>query len=171
MPVMTPVRGPQSPIRSGSLPAPRPRASTASRVLRGVTLVVLGILVAADVLLLLVAVVPQSIWANYGYPNGPIPHTLSPVVAGLFYVLPSLIGALCRRWIPAVVLATLPAWLDLGAFAIAAAGRVGPFYLAQDIHAASTVGTLELFAALGALGWLARTALLALFRRGEWGRR
>lgn len=169
MPVVTPVRGgPGSPARSGSYPA---RLSSASRVGRIATLTLLTLCVVADTLLLLVAVVPQSIWAAHGYPNGPIPHMLIPVVAGLFYILPSVIGALCRRWIPAVVLATLPAWVDLGAFAVAAATRVGPFYVAQDVHAASTVGTLELFAALGALGWLARTALLALFGRGEWRRR
>jgi hypothetical protein len=69
------------------------------------------------------------------------------------------------------VLATLPAWLDLGAFAVAVATRFGPFYLGQDVHTISTVGTLELFAALGALGWLARTVVLAAFHRGEWGGR
>lgn len=167
MPVLTPVRGPVSPPRTASRPA---AWSDANRTVRVVTLTLLGICVVADVLLLLVSVVPQTIWASRGLPNGPIPHALAPVVAGLFYVLPSAIGALCRKWIPAVVLATVPAWVDLGAFAVAAAGRVGPFYLAQDVHAMSTVGTLELFAALGALGWLARTAVLGLFGRGEWGR-
>lgn len=105
---------------------------------------------------MLIALVPQSIWASHGLADGPIPRSLSPVVAGAFYVLPVVIGLLCRRWQAAVVLATLPAWLDLGLFAVAAATRVGPFYLATDPHAVSTVGTLELFAVLGALGWLAR---------------
>lgn len=133
--------------------------------------VLLVLCLLADSTLLLVSLVPQSIWQTHGYPNGPIPHSLTPAVAALFYALPSAVGALCRRWPVAIVLSTLPAWLDLGAFAIAVATRYGPFYLAQDVHAASTVGTLELFAALGAFGWLARTALLAVFKRGDWARR
>jgi hypothetical protein len=125
--------------------------------------VVLVLVVFAELTLLLIELVPQSVWIANGFPDGPIPRNLYPVVAALFYVLPALTGALCRRWPAAVVLATLPAWLDLGAFAVAGASRIGPFYLAQQDHAVSTVGTLELFAALGALGWLARVALLALW--------
>lgn len=121
-------------------------------------LLALGAVVLCELLLLLVALVPQSIWASHGFPDGPIPRTLSPVVAGAFYVLPAATGALSRRWQVAIVLATLPAWLDLGLFAVAAAIRIGPFYLAMDPHAVSTVGTLELFAVLGVLGWLARGA-------------
>ncbi len=124
-----------------------------------------GILI--ELALMLVALVPQTIWASHGFPDGPIPRVLSPVVAAAFYVLPVLTGMLCRRWTAAVVLATFPAWLDLGLFAVAAASRVGPFYLATDPHAVSTVGTLELFAVLGALGWLARTAGLAAIRHEE----
>ncbi len=129
----------------------------------------LWVAVIAEVALLLVALVPQNIWASYGFPNGPIPHALSTVVAGAFYFLPALTGALCRRWYVAILLATLPAWLDLGAFAIAAAGRIGSFYLAQEPHAVNTVSTLELFAVLGAVGWLARRCFLELpvFRRAD----
>jgi hypothetical protein len=123
------------------------------------------------VALLLVALVPDRVWQTHGFPNGPIPHALTAEVAAAFYVLPAVVGALCRRWQAALVLATLPAWLDMGLFATAAASRIGPFYLFLDVHAASTVGTLELFAALGALGWLARTTLLMTLGRGEWGRR
>ncbi len=119
--------------------------------------------VVAEIALLLIALVPQSEWAAHGLPDGPIPRSLYPLVAGLFYVLPAFTGLLARRWQIAVLLATLPAWLDLGAFAVAAATRIGPFYLAQEPHASSAVGTLELFAALGALGWLARTGLLMSF--------
>lgn len=119
-------------------------------------LVALGVAVAVQIALMLVALVPQSIWASHGLPDGPIPTALSPVVAGLFYVLPAVTGLLARRWQAAIVLATLPAWLDLGLFAIAAAPRIGPYYLAVEPHAVSTVGTLELFAVIGALGWLTR---------------
>jgi hypothetical protein len=123
-------------------------------------LAALTLAILVEVTLLLIALVPQSVWASRGLPDGPIPTVASPLVAGLFYVLPALTGLLCQRWQVAVVLATLPAWLDLGAFAVAAAQRIGPFYLAVEPHAVSTVGTLELFAVLGALGWLARQPLL-----------
>jgi hypothetical protein len=109
--------------------------------------------------LLLISLVPATIWARLGHPDGPVPQALYPLVAGLFYLLPTLIGTLCRRWPAALALATLPAWADLGVFAVAAAPRLGPFYLAQDPHAVATVGTLELFAALGMLGWVVRRAL------------
>jgi len=116
--------------------------------------------------LLLISLVPSTIWERLGHPDGPLPHALFPPVAGLFYLLPTLIGVLCRRWPAALALATLPAWVDLGVFAVAAAPRLGPFYLAQDPHAVGAVGTIELFAALGLLGWVARRALLDL--REHW---
>jgi hypothetical protein len=131
-------------------------------------LVLLTGVVLGELALLLIALVPPSIWASHGFPEGPIPTPLAPLAAALFYCLPTLAGALCRRWQTAVVLATLPAWFDLGAFAVAAAQHIGPFYLALEPHAVSTVGTLELFAVLGALGWLARTTLLGA-RRGKGG--
>jgi hypothetical protein len=131
----------------------------------GIRRAALGASVLGETILLLIALVPQSVWVKHGYPNGPIPTVLTPLVAGVFYILPALTGALCQRWQVAVVLATLPAWIDLGVFAIAAAGRIGPFYLVIDPHAVSTVGTLELFAVLGALGWLARTSLLGVLAR------
>src|SRR5260221_14123568 len=90
-------------------------------------------------LLLLVALVPQSIWASHGLPDGPIPRALAPVVAGAFYVLPALTGLLCRRWQAAGGVAPLPAWLDLGLFAALAAGPVGPLFLATDSHSVHTV--------------------------------
>lgn len=132
---------------------------------RSSRLITLGGVVALQCVLLLIALVPPGIWADLGMPNGPIPTELSPVVAGLFYALPSLTGLLARRWQVAIILATLPAWLDLGIFAIAAATRIGPYYLVLEPHAVSTVGTIELFAALGALGWLARPFVIGAFVR------
>jgi hypothetical protein len=124
--------------------------------------------VALQCALLLVSLVPQTTWAELGLPDGPIPAVLSPLVAGLFYVLPAVVGALSRRWQVAIVLATFPAWLDLGVFSVAAAQRLSPFYIAQDPHASGAVGLLELFAALGALGWLAVWATrLVLRERAE----
>jgi hypothetical protein len=85
----------------------------------------------------------------------------------LFYLFPAVIGGLCSRWQMAIVLATLPAWLDLGLFAIVAAGRLGPFYLADEAHAGGTASTLELFAVLGALGWLTRAGLQSTLSRRD----
>jgi hypothetical protein len=115
-------------------------------------------------MLLLVSLVPDTVWASHGWPQGPIPASLYPVVAGLFYLLPAVTGGLCSRWQTAVVLATLPAWFDLGVYAVAAAYRIGPFYLAEPAQAGSTAGTLELFAALGILGWFARSQVRILVR-------
>lgn len=123
--------------------------------------VILACVVALQCLLLLIALVPANEWTALGQsPDGPIPPKVSFLVAGFFYVAPAVIGALCRRWQMAVALATLPAFFDLAIFAVAVASHYGPFYLAQDQHVPFTVGTLELFAVLGALGWLGRTALL-----------
>jgi hypothetical protein len=156
-------------------PRRRIRRSRGDRLLEllrmfGIRRAALSLIVLIQMVLLLVALVPQTVWATLGYPNGPIPDALTPLVAGAFYLLPALTGALCRRWQAAVVLATLPAWLDLGVFAVAAAGRIGPFYLVLDPHAANTVGTLELFAVLGALGWLARVSLLAVLEQRKGNR-
>ncbi len=137
-----------------------PLSVRASATLLACRLSLLWLAVLVEIALLLVALVPQSIWADYGYPAGPIPNALSPLVAGVFYLLPTLTGALCRRWQSALLLATLPAWLDLAVFAVAAARRIGPFYLAQDPHTTNTLATLELFAILGLLGWLARCWLI-----------
>jgi hypothetical protein len=125
----------------------------------------LGLALAGETGLLLIALVPQSVWASHGWPNGPIPEVTYPLVAALFYLLPAIIGGLCSRWQIAIVLATLPAWLDLGLFAVVAADRFGPFYLAEESHTAGTASTLELFAALGALGWLTRVGLQTTLSR------
>ena len=175
MSVMTPHQSGMLPGRSG-----RPEwhdvaraAMPVSRVqaIRIASLTAAGLATLAETLLLLVAVVPTSIWAAHGYPNGPIPARMYPIAAALYYALPAVTGALCRRWPLAVVLATLPAWVDLAAFAVAASPKVGPFYVVLPDHAINSVGTLELFAIMGAFGWLARTACLAFFGRGEWGGR
>jgi hypothetical protein len=135
-----------------------------------VKLAALSVVIGVELMLLLISLVPDSIWASHGWPQGPIPSPLYPVVAGLFYLLPAVTGALCSKWQTAIVLATLPAWFDLGVFAVAAAYRIGPFYLADPAQAGATAGTLELFAALGILGWFARwqvQSLMRMFRSGE----
>jgi len=114
--------------------------------------------VSLQTLLLLVSLTPQTTWANLRLPNGPIPTPLTPLAAALFYALPAVTGALCRRWYTAIALATLPAWIALGVFATVAAPRLGFAYLTQDTHAAGVIGTLELFAGMGLLGWIMRLA-------------
>jgi hypothetical protein len=149
-----------APTYSAARPA-RANGLTRGRIVR---LTALGACVVLQCGLLLVSLVPQTTWAGFGLPDGPIPPALSPLVAGLFYALPAATGALSRRWQVAIVLATFPAWLDLGVFSIAAAQRLSPFYIAQDPHASAAVGLLELFAALGALGWLAVWAARLVMR-------
>jgi hypothetical protein len=127
-------------------------------------LAALSVAIGVELVFLLISLVPDSIWASHGWPQGPIPSSLYPVVAGLFYLLPAVIGGLCSRWQTAIVLATLPAWFDLGVFAVAAAYRIGPFYLADPSQAGATAGTLELFAALGILGWFARCQVQSVAR-------
>ena len=114
--------------------------------------------VSLQTLLLLISLTPQTTWANLHLPNGPIPTPLTPLAATLFYALPAMTGALCRRWYTAITLATLPAWVALGVFATLAAPRLGFAYLTQDTHAAGVIGTLELFAGMGLLGWIMRLA-------------
>ncbi|HEY7093428.1 MAG TPA: hypothetical protein VH393_09630 [Ktedonobacterales bacterium] len=114
--------------------------------------------VSLQTLLLLISLTPQTTWANLRLPNGPIPTLLTPLAAALFYALPAVTGALCRRWYTAITLATLPAWVALGVFATLAAPRLGFAYLTQDTHAAGVIGTLELFAGMGLLGWIMRLA-------------
>lgn len=161
-----PAQSPRAQRQNAQVVPPQPR--TIWWIALGVRIALLVLVTLTETLLLLAAVVPTSIWAAHGYPNGPIPSKIYPVAAGLFYLLPTVTGALCRRWPAAVVLATLPAWADLAAFAIVAAPKVGPFYFVLPDHSINTVGTLELFAILGALGWMARTASLAVFGKGDW---
>jgi|GEM_PF-3885004 len=122
---------------------------------------------ALETLLLLIAVTPQTTWMNLHLPNGPIPPLLAPLAAALFYGLPTFIGAMCRRWYSAIALATLPAWFALGVFATIAAPRLGFAYLTQDTHAAGIIGTLELFAGMGLLGWIVGLAAMDALARLE----
>ena len=46
--------------------------------------------------------------------------------------------------------------IGLGLFVIAAASKVGAFYLVSPTQVTSNLSVLELFAALGGIGWLGR---------------
>jgi len=119
-------------------------------------------LVVVETILVLLALVPAQLWTRL-LPNtssaaldGPFPPKISPVISALLYLLPTVICFLSRSWQRALLCATLPAWIGLGAFLVAATFKVGAFYLVSADHVTANVSILELFAALGALGWLVR---------------
>jgi hypothetical protein len=119
-------------------------------------------LVALETLLVGLALVPAQMWTRLlpntptAALNGPFPPLIAPLITALLYILPTLIGFLSRNWQRALLYATLPAWIGLGAFLIAATFKVGPFYLVSPDHVTANVSVLELFAALGVIGWLGR---------------
>ncbi len=124
-------------------------------------LLIAGMIV-IETLLLTTALVPAQLWtrilpaSSNTTLNGPFPASIAPIITTLLYLTPTLIGFLCRQWQKALLFATLPAWIGLGVFLIAATFKVGAFYLVSTDHVTANVSVLELFAALGAIGWLAR---------------
>lgn len=92
--------------------------------------------------------------------DGPFPPVMAPVIAALLYLVPTAIGFLCPSWQRALLYATLPAWVGLGCFLIAATFKIGIFYLVSVDHVVANVSTLELFALLGGIGWLGRTIFM-----------
>jgi hypothetical protein len=123
--------------------------------------VVVG-LTAFETILVTLALVPPQLWTRLlpGSPSaaldGPFPAALAPVIPALLYLTATAIGFLCRSWQRALLFATLPAWIGLGLFVVAAASKVGAFYLVSPADVTANVSVLELFAALGGIGWLAR---------------
>ena len=122
-------------------------------------------LVVLETILVLIALVPAQFWTRF-LPNstsaaldGPFPPVVAPLVTLLLYVLPTMIGFLCRGWQRAVIFATLPVWFGLGVFLVSATFKIGPFYLVSADHVTANLSLLELFAALGALGWLGRLTI------------
>jgi hypothetical protein len=119
-------------------------------------------LMVLETLLLLTALVPAQLWTRLlpqsadAALDGPYPATIAPVITALLYLLPTLIGFMCRAWQRALCYATLPAWIGLGLFLIAATFKIGAFYLVAPEHVAANVSVLELFALLGGIGWLGR---------------
>lgn len=119
-------------------------------------------LVIIEVLLVTTAMIPPQIWSRLlpGTPtatqNGPFPAALAPVITTIIYLFPTFIGFLSRHWQRALLFATLPAWLGLGVFLIAASTQMGAFYAVSSERVAANVAILELFAALGGIGWLIR---------------
>jgi hypothetical protein len=119
-------------------------------------------LIILETMLVMLALVPAQFWTRLlpnstsAALNGPFPPVIAPLITLLLYILPTIIGFLCPYWQRALLYATLPAWLGLGVFLVSATFKVGPFYLLSPDHVTANVSLLELFAALGALGWLGR---------------
>jgi hypothetical protein len=119
-------------------------------------------LVALETILISMALVPPQLWTRLlpqtsaGALDGPFPPVVAPAITMLFYVVPTAIGFFSRRWQQALFYATIPAWIALGIFLVAATSRVGIFYLVSVEHVTANVSTLELFALLGGIGWFAR---------------
>ena len=119
-------------------------------------------MVIIETILVTMALVPAQLWTRLlpGSTSaalyGPFPPMLAPIVPALLYLIPTTVGFLCRSWQRALLYATLPAWIGLGLFVIAASFKVGAFYLVSPTQVTANVSTLELFAALGAIGWLGR---------------
>ncbi|GAC1383243.1 MAG: hypothetical protein NVS4B7_20960 [Ktedonobacteraceae bacterium] len=122
-------------------------------------------LVIIETLLVTMALVPQQLWTRLlpNSPNaaldGPFPSSIAIVIPVLLYIVPTLVGFLCRNWQQALFYATLPAWIGLGLFITAASFKVGIFYLVSADSVTGNVSVLELFAALGGIGWLAQYIL------------
>jgi hypothetical protein len=128
---------------------------------KGLSILVIVLLV-FETILVTSALVPAQLWTRLlpdspsAALDGPFPPMLAPIIPALLYLVPTVIGFLCSSWQRALLYATIPAWIGLGLFVIAAATKVGPFYLISPNQVTSNVSVLELFAALGAIGWLAR---------------
>lgn len=120
------------------------------------------LLLGLETLLVITALVPAQLWGALFHQsanatlNGPFPASIAPLVTAALYLLPTIIGFLCRNWQKALLYATLPAWIGLGTFLIAATFRIGAFYAVSADHVTANVSVLELFALLGGIGWLGR---------------
>jgi hypothetical protein len=136
----------------------------AIKIERIITVVVIS-LVVVETALVVMALVPAQVWSRLlpqsttATLDGPFPPAVAPIITALLYLAPGVIGLLCRNWQRALLYATLPAWIGLGLFLVAATFRIGIFYLVGPDHVTTHVSMLELFALLGGMGWLARTVL------------
>jgi hypothetical protein len=125
------------------------------------SMLVIG-LIGMETILVTLALVPAQLWTRLlpsspsAALDGPFPPVIAIFIPVLLYLVPTAVGFLCRSWQRALLLATLPAWIGLGLFVIAAATKVGAFYLVSPTQVTANVSVLELFAALGGIGWLAR---------------
>jgi hypothetical protein len=125
-------------------------------------MLVIGMVIFETILVTL-ALVPAQLWtrllpdSSSAALDGPFPPILAPIIPALLYLVPTVIGFLCRSWQRALLFASIPAWIGLGLFVIAASFKVSAFYLVSPTQVTANVSVLELFAALGAIGWLGRS--------------
>ncbi|HLI90733.1 MAG TPA: hypothetical protein VKV37_18730 [Ktedonobacteraceae bacterium] len=121
-------------------------------------------LVVLETALVILALVPAQLWARLlpqsssATLDGPFPPAIAPVITALIYLSPTFIGLISRNWQQALLYATLPAWIGLGLFLIAATFKIGAFYLlsTDHDHITASVSMLEMFIVLGGIGWLGR---------------
>ena len=137
-------------------------SSPASELEKRQSTLVIG-LVVIETMLVSLALVPPQLWTRLlpqttsAALDGPFPPLIAPVITAVLYLFPTVIGFLCRSWQKALLYSTIPAWFGLGCFVIAATFKVGAFYLISVDHVIANVSILELFAALGGIGWLGRS--------------
>ena len=133
-----------------------------SEIVKRPSMLVIG-LVAIETLLVLLALAPPQLWTRLlpqttsAALDGPFPPVIAPVISAVLYLVPTVTGFLCRSWQQALLYATIPAWVGLGCFVIAATFKVGAFYLISLDHVIANVSILELFVVLGGIGWLGRS--------------
>ncbi len=120
----------------------------------------IGVLVCVETGLMIISLLPGSIDQKLGWTsNGPFPNATVPIVTAIFYFAPLLTGLLARRWDVALLASSLPAWASLGVYSVASSTHNGIFAATNGSQPTYLVGTIELFAALGFIGWLARRVL------------
>ena len=156
---------------TNSSPSAQTILPTAPRSSKRIFILMLG-LVVLETFLTVLALVPAQLWvrllpqASNAALSGPFPASVAPIITALLYLLPPLVGLLSFSWQRALLYATLPAWIGLGLFLVAATAtsKVGAFYLVSADHVTANVSILELYALLGGLGWLARNFLRVTLR-------
>lgn len=136
-------------------------STSSSKQEKRLAMLVVGMVIVETILVLL-ALVPAQLWTRLlpqvtnAALDGPFPPAIAPAITVVLYLLPTAIGFMNRSWRLALFYATIPAWVGLGLFVVAATFRVGAFYLISFDHVSANVSILELFAALGGIGWLGR---------------
>jgi hypothetical protein len=149
---------------------PAARKAGVARAVAITQLTAVALIVLAQTIILTISFIPATRTANLGWTatDGPFPTATAPLVTAFFYGAPFICGLLSRRWEYALVSATLPAWVSIGVYTVAASTQDGIFAFTKGAEPSYMVGTLEFFAALGAFGWLMRRIVL-LQRPGNAG--
>ncbi|MBA2392885.1 MAG: hypothetical protein H0V70_09090 [Ktedonobacteraceae bacterium] len=124
--------------------------------------IIVIILIILETILVASALIPEQVWARLlsqsanASLDSPYPLSIGPGIIIFLYLLPAIIGFLCRDWQRALLYAIFPLWVGLGVFLVLGSAKIGIFYLVTSEHIGANINLLELFASLGILGWLAR---------------